>query len=1694
MKKKIIALLCIVSVVASTVFMDFPSANKAAEVKAAETVAATQGAEELAPVTLMDLGFSNGTYDYSGKVYESGFNHTIVSFYDSVSQSDKYPRIHFGSREGDHVREGIVLLWNPSGQLVVSGSLGYSGSAENQLKFTETTIDPTEFGFNSFFGQKILLQLKTQFVGDDVHFTILIDKKEALTIKIVDSADKLGDYILFCDGSHTVQAYEDLAYYERWTYSEMGGTDGTITSTTGTHEIGGSLNQTYFQAKMTFPTGNFGHFMLGRGEFFGVLLDDGTKGEDEGINVKIVSTYSGQSYGKTLGTITEAIAGELRNKELNMGISVRFVDVNTSTQTGNLIIGIWIDGKLYNETLFTTKGVVTETNLTDFTKRVHLKNTPNVTITSVASPKQRKVSDDFTRYTVKDINPVYSSHAITDSTIPGTTLDKVMFMANITYTADSQQFHYATDSNNYGGFTFYSSSSRKNITYTRTGGSIPGTSWTVTIKATDAIGKADFTSEFSVWITTEYVDCDFDGKEDDVKLGLWFNHVLYQSQYFYHIDARDYAKMRIVTNEGGVPRVSDHYDKLPSYTEDYTDWSFEQATFTTGTHKGNWFGATKNLIGELLDQSIFHGYVTLDGTNQRIFIGHTSIYQGAIGFVSKDGVLKFGTTTATDTLSVVDTFTPQECGVTSFTGEKVKLSLATRFIKIVSGTEADPKIEIEAIPLINGKLPKGKKYTLTISGKHFFRKVSVGTDGTLVTENVECDTKIDDLPEGLTTVHMNDLGLADKVENWTSGAKVYYEKGSFDDTIIPFKITYGSSTPIIRWGQTASGTYSGIGLNWTGSTLQVGGNSGTTALNATGLRVDITPEEGFASKEADIKIVTQYMDMDYDGQDDDLKYGVYVNGKLAGGTFMYALDAVQYLGSGIGLQNGNIPSITTGGYTEKTLDESKYTSYTLSDVGIKDGVGNAYGKLRDANGVELTKEGFDKILFGAKVKFNKVSSRMHYLAMSTSQFSGMQIRLLEDGNIVVEDYADKNLTYDTVTVEAADHLTSGTFKGQEILVQWTTDIRDVDCEGTANDVLVGLWINGKLANDRYIVMRNAVDALECYVNFNEASDTEIYSLWDIPAPSDEGTKYYKLTDENPYLVVADKLTDKDGKEVANGKTVTASGDYTATYDAVDEFLQESTQNIVLWKEWDVSADGVHDVKDLVALKKVQNKETLSTKAAQMAVARLESGSSLNEYREYLVGAAKLSTDGAGTMQYQMDENNQLVMPIGSWVGPTVWSGFHAASGTYLSDFGLESNFLQKKYYDMIDDLGINQITYVSNDYNSASYRTILKGLSMAEEYGLQVYVEDSGIANNITNTDGKTAAQLLAERANAYGRYSSFVGLHVYDEPESDNFYYTQGSKLHMNDIANKTSLLNSYANLNGYVNLYPDVHTYNAGKKYPSYLEAYIEACNPKALVYDDYPFETGSETSETIEDSKCYFSNLKQISNKAKDAGIPFVGFIGTGENYKQVPKEISSVYPTAEQLKWNVNTLLAYGAKGINWFTLIEQWDMALTIKEGTTSEIGGIEAGRCGLIGATGERTRNYETAKAINNWVSEIDHILMEATSETVLATGTSAKNNTGVNVSTYNGMTVSAENTQYGAIVGVFNYKGKTAYYVVNNYVKVGADGSNTGAASQTITLDFASTSKTCTVYNGATLGNTVTGTACELDIEAGGAALVIVD
>lgn len=298
---------------------------------------------------------------------------------------------------------------------------------------------------------------------------------------------------------------------------------------------------------------------------------------------------------------------------------------------------------------------------------------------------------------------------------------------------------------------------------------------------------------------------------------------------------------------------------------------------------------------------------------------------------------------------------------------------------------------------------------------------------------------------------------------------------------------------------------------------------------------------------------------------------------------------------------------------------------------------------------------------------------------------------------------------------------------------------------------------------------------------------------------------------------------------------------------------------------------------------------------------------------------------------------------------------------------------------------------------------------------------------------------------------------------------------------AGLSGLLNAYANLIGYINLYPGGDT----DEYRQYVQDYIDDCHPTYLSFDQYPFASGGSTF-------AYMDTLKVIREKAIANHIPFTGCVGTStSSYSQEPNtEVNEI--TQAQLNWKVNTLLAYGAKGYTWFTLVQPRSFALVgDEEGTT----GMDYDRAGLIGADGSKTLVYDKAKLINKWVSKIDSILMDLESVGIIAAGNDAQYITGYSSKTYGNVTLSvgdalADKVKCGVIAGVFDYHGKMAYYIVNHDLENNQDFSITLETAGNLTIYEQPTELTAEV----TAQKVTNVTTQDLTLAPGAAVLVIED
>ena len=180
-----------------------------------------------------------------------------------------------------------------------------------------------------------------------------------------------------------------------------------------------------------------------------------------------------------------------------------------------------------------------------------------------------------------------------------------------------------------------------------------------------------------------------------------------------------------------------------------------------------------------------------------------------------------------------------------------------------------------------------------------------------------------------------------------------------------------------------------------------------------------------------------------------------------------------------------------------------------------------------------------------------------------------------------------------------------------------------------------------------------------------------------------------------------------------------------------------------------------------------------------------------------------------------------------------------------------------------------------------------------------------------------------------------------------------------------------------------------------------------------------------------KGYYQNLATIRDASIRANIPFWTYIQTCSWYAD------GRLPTNAELRWNINTSLAYGAKGIQYFC-------------GVVPYSSGGETFDGAIFDGAGVPTLMYHYVKLMNKQIQNIDHILMNSRSMGVIYSGELPQFYTVNSNLSYTAL--SAEQnalekptlgtlTSYGMIkevygnvlVGCFDYNGKEAYYVVNN-------------------------------------------------------------
>jgi len=191
-------------------------------------------------------------------------------------------------------------------------------------------------------------------------------------------------------------------------------------------------------------------------------------------------------------------------------------------------------------------------------------------------------------------------------------------------------------------------------------------------------------------------------------------------------------------------------------------------------------------------------------------------------------------------------------------------------------------------------------------------------------------------------------------------------------------------------------------------------------------------------------------------------------------------------------------------------------------------------------------------------------------------------------------------------------------------------------------------------------------------------------------------------------------------------------------------------------------------------------------------------------------------------------------------------------------------------------------------------------LDACEAEGIKlVLVDDRTHWLTLEKGDEASFRRGVAEAVEQLGDHPATFGFFVGDEPVKANFEHACRAMHILKELA---------PHLSPMLNLlpwHPGVDKHVGHARWSDYLDAYCEQARPDFLCYDCY-----SQMNPGTEGFEMYFYNLRQYWEAARRHGIPYwTTLLSVGHYRYRCPNE--------DDIRWQVNTALAHGAKGLLWF---------------------------------------------------------------------------------------------------------------------------------------------------------------------------------
>ena len=251
----------------------------------------------------------------------------------------------------------------------------------------------------------------------------------------------------------------------------------------------------------------------------------------------------------------------------------------------------------------------------------------------------------------------------------------------------------------------------------------------------------------------------------------------------------------------------------------------------------------------------------------------------------------------------------------------------------------------------------------------------------------------------------------------------------------------------------------------------------------------------FVGKQFNLMLSTELVD-------NDVKFGLWINGVLYGNQYVVVSDVGDNLGNRFGAYcSGEDATVTLNSIPELAPEpvppkqpNEKFDKVTFEYFGLKDGI-YKYDGTASATFEGKGAETFDQKVLCGDVLFSGKGENHFMVGGNGNTWYGLRFITQENGTIVLYWIDDEGLQL----VEIFDKTTAGaTLVGDWLNLMISTEIIDADGDGAKDDIELGVWFNGALYKEEFYTIIDKASGLGSRFGFDCMEEDNTIAIRSIP--------------------------------------------------------------------------------------------------------------------------------------------------------------------------------------------------------------------------------------------------------------------------------------------------------------------------------------------------------------------------------------------------------------------------------------------------------------------------------------------------------------------------------------------------------------------------------------------------------------------